>query len=136
MRDLRRDAADYARWRVRVLRRAVGAEFEDINRGIAHVLRGGVLISVGVLLAGLAIAAIEGAGFPSRVFEPGQLLGPLARFRPRALLSLGLLILILTPVVRVALSLVGFAKERDRTYVALTAIVLLNLTAAFLIGVL
>jgi uncharacterized membrane protein len=136
VRDLRHDAADYARWRVRVLRSAVGAEFADLNRGIAHVLRGGVLLSVGVLLAGLVIAAIEGSGFPSQVLEPGQLLGPLVRFRPQALLSLGVLILVLTPVVRVALSLVGFLKERDGTYVAITAIVLLNLAAAFLIGIL
>jgi len=136
VKDLRHDAAGYARWRVRVLRRVVSAEFADLNRGIVHVLRGGVLLSVGVLLAGLAIAAIEARGFPSRVLEPEQLLEPLARLRPQALLSLGILILILTPVVRVALSLVGFLKERDRTYVALTAIVLLNLTTAFLIGVL
>ncbi len=136
MRDLPRNAADYARWRVRVLRRAVGAEFADMNRGIATVLRGGVLLSVGVLVAGLAIAAIEGGEFPSQVLEPDQLLGPLARFRPQALLSLGALILVLTPVVRVALSFVGFLKERDGTYVAITAIVLVNLAAAFLIGVL
>jgi uncharacterized membrane protein len=39
-------------------------------------------------------------------------------------------------VVRVALSLVGFLTERDGTHVAITAIVLLNLAAALLIGIL
>lgn len=117
MRDLSHEAEEYARRRVRLLRKAVAADFADMNRGIATVLRGGVLLSVGILLAGLAIAAIEGTGF-------------------QALLSLGVLTLLLTPVVRVALSLVGFLKGRDGTYVALTAIVLLNLAAAFLIGIL
>jgi uncharacterized membrane protein len=42
-------------------------------------------------------------------------------------IQLGLLLLILTPVARVAFSLVGFALERDRIYVELTAIVLVIL---------
>lgn len=70
------------------------------------------------------------------MLEPEQLLGPLIRLRAHALLSLGVLTLLLTPVVRVALSLVGFLKERDGTYVTLAAIVLLNLAAAFLLGIL
>ena len=41
-----------------------------------------------------------------------------------AVIQLGLLLLILTPVARVAFSLVGFALERDGTYVTLTFIVL------------
>jgi uncharacterized membrane protein len=40
------------------------------------------------------------------------------------LIQLGLLLLIATPIVRVAFSMVGFAIERDRMYVAFTLIVL------------
>jgi len=136
MKDFPHGAGDYARWRVNILRRAVVAEVADINRGIAHVLRGGVLVSVGVLLAGLGIAAFEGRGMPTSVLEPQQLLGPLSTLRPAALLSLGILVLILTPVVRVALSLVGFLRERDRAYIGIASVVLLNLCVAFLVGVL
>ena len=46
---------------------------------------------------------------------------------PEALILAGLLILIATPVARVVFSLVAFALERDRVYVAITAIVLLAL---------
>jgi uncharacterized membrane protein len=42
----------------------------------------------------------------------------------QAMIQLGLLLLILTPVARVAFSLAGFAMEHDRTYVLLTSIVL------------
>ena len=45
----------------------------------------------------------------------------------RAVIQLGLLLLILTPIARVAFSLFGFGLERDRTYVALTSVVLLIL---------
>jgi len=43
---------------------------------------------------------------------------------PEAVIQLGLLILIATPVARVIFSLVGFALERDRVYVAITLVVL------------
>ena len=43
---------------------------------------------------------------------------------PRGLVQLGLIILIATPIARVAFSVVGFALERDRMYVVFTLIVL------------
>jgi uncharacterized membrane protein len=43
---------------------------------------------------------------------------------PRGIVQLGILVLIATPIVRVAFMLVAFARQRDRLYVALTAIVL------------
>jgi uncharacterized membrane protein len=50
----------------------------------------------------------------------------------RAVIQLGLLLLILTPIARVAFSLAGFALERDRTYVVLTALVLAILLYSFI----
>jgi uncharacterized membrane protein len=44
--------------------------------------------------------------------------------RGRGLIQLGLLLLIATPIARVAFSIVGFAIERDRMYVVFTLIVL------------
>lgn len=46
----------------------------------------------------------------------------------------GLLLLIATPVIRVAASVVAYAFERDRLYVAITAAVLLLLFASFALG--
>ncbi len=42
----------------------------------------------------------------------------------RGIIQLGLLLLICTPIARVAFSMAGFALERDWTYVTLTVIVL------------
>jgi uncharacterized membrane protein len=42
----------------------------------------------------------------------------------RGLIQLGLLLLIATPIARVAFSIVAFALEKDRMYVGFTAIVL------------
>ncbi len=101
---------------------------------ISVLLRTGVLISAAVVLVG-------GACFLSRhgqeqaeyhVFHGTaavyrSVTGVLHAAGPSncpAVIQLGLLLLILTPVTRVAFSLAGFALERDRTYVALTGIVL------------
>ena len=113
--------------RIAALRRAVVAEVDDINRLIYHVLRGGVVVSVAVLLVGFILVALSAQAIPERTIPPRTLGFELFRFSPAGYLSLGVLILILTPVVRVVLSLLSFAKERDRLYVMLTAIVFTNL---------
>jgi len=47
---------------------------------------------------------------------------------------LGLLLLIATPIARVAFSVVAFLVERDRVYVLITIIVLALLVLSLLIG--
>ena len=103
----------------------------------------GSLLRFGVLGAAF-VAAVGGALFLTRhggesvhyaVFrgEPPELssLAGILRgawhLEPRALTQLGLLLLIATPVARVALSLVGFLMERDRKYQLITLVVLLIL---------
>ncbi|MCI4371214.1 MAG: DUF1634 domain-containing protein [Thermoplasmata archaeon] len=113
--------------RISALRRAVVAEVEDINRLLFHVLRGGVVVSVAVLLFGFILAAVTGRPLPDHSIPPRALGLALYDFTPTGYLNLGVLILILTPMTRVFLSLLSFAQERDRTYVLLTAIVFLNL---------
>ncbi|MGB9286866.1 MAG: DUF1634 domain-containing protein, partial [Candidatus Sulfotelmatobacter sp.] len=47
--------------------------------------------------------------------------------RGRGIIQLGLLLLIATPVARVAFAIFGFAEEHDRLYVIVASIVLLIL---------
>jgi uncharacterized membrane protein len=113
--------------RIAALRRAVVGEVEDTNRLIYHVLRGGVLVSVAVLLFGFVLVGIKNSPLPDRSLSPRSLAPQLAQFTPAGYLSLGVLLLIFTPVARVLLSLLSFAEDRDRTYALMTGIVLLNL---------
>jgi uncharacterized membrane protein len=50
----------------------------------------------------------------------------------RAIIAIGLLLLIATPVMRVVFSMVAFALEKDRLYVVLTLIVLVILLLSLL----
>lgn len=96
---------------------------------IGWVLQGGVLVSAAVMLVGIALLPTRPGGLsPQRLlvfpFTWSQLLADLAQFHPQGIITLGLLLLIATPVLRVAVSIVTFVVEHDRTYVVITCLVL------------
>lgn len=101
---------------------------------LGNLLRAGVLFSAAVVLCGACIYLFRHAHEPAdyRVFrgEPSEfrtipgVIQSVINGRGRGLIQLGLLLLIATPIARVAFSVAGFAIERDRLYVALTLIVL------------
>ena len=101
---------------------------ERLEGMIANLLRAGVAAAAAIVIAGGAwYLAASGAQSPAYArFHPGS--GGLAAMAalpgPQALIGLGLLVLIATPVARVVCSLVAFALEGDRMYVAFTVVVL------------
>lgn len=105
---------------------------------ISHVLRGGVILSAAIILLGvvwfylqMAITGHATLTYPHSVLEVAQ---ELAQGNPLALVALGLLILLLTPILRVAISIVIFALERDWLYTVITLVVLLILLVSLLLG--
>lgn len=57
-----------------------------------------------------------------------------SQFRSESIVQLGIALLIATPVVRVAVTLFAFSRQRDRTYVIITAIVLSLLLYGLIFG--
>jgi uncharacterized membrane protein len=55
-------------------------------------------------------------------------------FRARSIIQLGVLLLLATPIARVAFSVAGFALERDRLYVIITFVVLAILLYSLIAG--
>jgi len=110
---------------------------QKIEQIVSNLLRAGVLLSAVVVLCGGVLYLIQYGHAPAdyRVFrgEPTDLKSVSGILRAafaldsRGIIQLGLLLLIATPVARVAFSIFGFAKEKDRMYVAFTVIVLLIL---------
>ena len=99
-----------------------------MENAMGNLLRIGVALAAAVVLAGAAwylwANGLRPAGYHH--FHPAK-----GGFRwlatwpsPEALIQVGLLILIATPVARVIFSLVAFVLERDRAYVAITLAVL------------
>jgi uncharacterized membrane protein len=118
------------------------------DSGIEHMvsvlLRTGVMVSGTVVLAGGIYYLVRHGGdqvdYHTFRGEPAvdrilsQIMAAAWRLRARSLIQLGVLLLIATPILRVAFSLVGFAIERDGKYVAITAIVLMILLYALISG--
>jgi uncharacterized membrane protein len=107
---------------------------EQVERIIGRLLQAGVLLSASVVaLGGVIFLARHGrepaghhvfAGEPSLYRSIPDVVTAVAHGDARAVIQLGLLLLILTPIARVAFSLLAFAHQRDRKYVVITAIVL------------
>jgi uncharacterized membrane protein len=110
---------------------------EKVETIIGNLLGAGVLLSALVVFCGGVIfLTYHGKSYADyRVFhgEPASLKSIPAILRytfqlhGAGIIQLGLLLLIATPVARVAFSILGFAAERDRMYVVFTVIVLLVL---------
>lgn len=118
----------------------------DIQLLISRTLRWGVSIACLIALAGGALylahhgmepfdlkqyqhfsyeatRAVDYTTLPDYTTLGGILSG-FCSFTPIGWIQTGVLVLILTPVMRVALSLLDFVRERDWLYAAITAIVL------------
>ena len=101
---------------------------------IGNLLRAGVLLAAMVVSAGAILYLVRHGEAPAdyNIFrgEPTDLRhvrGILKNTREghaRGIIQLGVLLLIATPVVRVAFSVFAFALEKDRMYVIFTLIVL------------
>ncbi len=115
---------------------------ERFRTVVSLVLLGGVSTSAALIAAGFVTALAVGwdgsllgaaTGTGART-DFGALGASLAALRPIGIAQLGLVVLLATPVLRVATSIVGFALEGDRLYVAVTAVVLaILLTSIFLL---
>ncbi len=107
---------------------------KSMEQVVGVLLRTGVALAAAVVLAGgIAYLVRDGAqlpaygvfrGEPASLRHVGGIVEDALAPRSRGVIQLGLLLLIATPVARVAFCLVAFALQRDRTYVAVTLIVL------------
>jgi uncharacterized membrane protein len=123
---------------------AAGSWWSDrrIDEAVSFVLRAGVVLAALLVGAGGVLFLVRHGGEPTAYGtfrgEPEELrhFGGAVRAAlsgsGRALIQVGLFVLVATPVARVALTLVAFALQRDRLYVAITTLVL----ALLLLGML
>ena len=107
----------------------------DMEAVISRVLQFGVVLSMSVVAVGVALwsrAAQAGAGsYPTTI---GGVWAGAAAGQPLAVIQVGLLLLILTPVIRVAASVLVFARDGDRPFTIITVTVLALLLCGIFLG--
>jgi uncharacterized membrane protein len=116
----------------------------QVARSISTLLRTGVLLAATVVfIGGIFYLTQRGnlrpdyhvfRGEPIDLRKPSLVIFSALAGRPDAIIQFGLLLLILTPVARVAFSVVAFAVERDRMYTIMTIIVLAVLLYSLLVA--
>jgi len=128
------------------IHRAPGDAMNDARMEIimGRLLQAGVLLAASVVLVGgvMYVMARAGEGVSYRVFtarpialrHPAALLDGVARGDASAILDLGILLLVATPICRVIFAVIAFAMERDRLYVAISLTVLAVLLFGMLRG--
>ncbi len=120
-------------------RQAGSAEDKVLSNIIGWLLQAGVLVSSGIIVIGLILLLLSPGGLSAVVINrfphtAASVWDGLVALQPQSVITLGLLLLIATPVLRVAVSVIAFALERDRRYVVITLIVLAILIIGFLFG--
>ncbi len=115
---------------------------QQLEQLLSNLLKYGVLLSSAIVLGGGVLYLIRhGAepadyqifrGEPSMFRSPAGVVRAVLSGRRRGIIQLGLLLLIATPVARVAFSLLAFLWQRDFTYVIVTLFVLAGLIYSFI----
>jgi uncharacterized membrane protein len=114
------------------------------------ILKAGVLVSVSLTIIGVILLFIKGGGdgyslsyvanyhnpsatVDSKILFPGDFLKGLIGLDGLFFISVGLWVLIFTPVTVLIDALITFAHERNKLYTLLDAIVLFNLLLAIFV---
>lgn len=112
-------------------------EMKEIELTIGKIMRVGVVLAAVFMLFGMGLFFInKGSGYPGATFPTTLTLifqGTL-HFKAYAYMMAGIFFLILTPVLRVIVSIYAFWKEKDFLYVYITSAVLFILIISYLIG--
>lgn len=106
-----------------------------VERWIGRILRIGVWGSAALMLLGLILAWISSGSLrlPDENPSPADVFRSIfsGSFDPIMLMFAGLLLLMLTPVLRVLAAIFGFAAEKDRRFVVVSLIVFAMLIGEF-----
>lgn len=114
---------------------------QSMERWVSGLLRAGVWTSAGLIAAGLALWLVANPGLwtqpdllPDLLTRQGpKALSPAATAGRIAVLS-GLIVLIITPILRVMLSVITFSRAGERAFAWLSAVVLALLALSVTLG--
>jgi uncharacterized membrane protein len=104
---------------------------------IALVLRYGAMISTVIMAVGVVLSLFRKTVAPPVSYHsirPELLFGRIGHLDPLAIMELGILLLLFTPLARIVVAVITFALERDMKYVLISlgvlAVVLLSISFA------
>ena len=126
----------------------IEAKVRAVELLISNLLRIGVVLSISIIIVGSIVGYVHHPEFgsskdvlPHLVETNAQfphtvsgVINGLRHFQGQSIILLGLVLLIATPIMRVAISILAFVYQRDRVFVMITTTVLILLILSFLLG--
>ena len=94
-----------------------GREIAQLYRRIALILRAGFVGALTLILLGIIVALLRGQNVGDDVIALRDIPGALWRFEGQAIIDLGILTLLATPLAFVLAALATFARQRDWVFV-------------------
>jgi len=116
----------------------------DMQLLLGRVLRAGTIISVSIVFIGGIIYLYRHGqavadysvwnGVPGFIQHAGSLVNGAFDFRGQAIIQIGIILLVATPIIRVIFSTIGFVLEKDYMYTGISILVLLIILASMISG--
>ena len=114
---------------------------EQLQNQLARVMLIGVVIAAAIMGAGLVWFLVTHEGLPPFRGEPKYFENPISMIQRaldlrevghrRSLIMIGVVLLLINPLVRVAFAAFGFAAQKDRLYTLISLLVLAVLVVSF-----
>jgi len=121
-----------------------GFKDKDMQAIIGWILRAGVLVSMSIVVFGGVLFVYRHGhsipnyhtfkGVPYFIRGVDGIFNGVLNYKGQAIIQAGILLLILTPIIRVGFSAVGFIIEKDHVYTSISLLVLLIIIASMRSG--
>jgi uncharacterized membrane protein len=105
-----------------------------LNRLIQMALMSGLIVSMVLMLIGTVLYFFHNTAGGAISMDVGSLLPGMAAGNPLAFMVLGIIVLMVTPALRVAVAALGYLLDGDWVFALVSAGVVVVLTASVLIG--
>lgn len=112
----------------------------NVYADVYKVLLGGMILSTGLFVVGIARALMRPEFVPltpewiKQHYHWAAIVGGLKAFDPTVIMLIATVLLIMTPIVRVAVSIYAFAVDRDSKFVAVTLLVFAVIVLTVVLG--
>lgn len=115
---------------------------KDLQALIGNLLRIGVIVAMTIVVAGLILYLFEHGRETVHyetftndgMFRFNKFFSDLGSGRSSAIIELGVMVLIATPIARVLFTMIGFWLEKDRLYTFIALLVLCIIVISMMLG--
>jgi len=109
-------------------------KYSHLNNWSSLSLKLGVAISLILVIIGLILIGITGAKGVEPIVPLNQLPQEILALNAIAIITTGILILLLTPILQVVIAIVTFSRDRDKLYLGISLALLCILASSLLLA--